>query len=199
MTTFYLVRHGAKQHPVENKLLSDIGIKQAVLTGKYLKDKNIQALHTSPLKRTHQTAEIIATELQLPIITDERLRERMNFGDRPGETFEEFLAQWDLTQLNRDYQPPHGDSSYVTGQRVKAVLDEITKEGNIVIVTHGGAIGDFLQNVFSKDKLPLTQDPLSGGEYIEISECSVTTVEKNGGQYVLKRVNDTSHLPTPIA
>lgn len=198
MTTFYLVRHGAKQYAVEDKLLSNVGEKQADLTGKYLENKGIGAIYVSPLRRTLQTAEIINEHLNLPVITDKRLRERMNFGDVANQSFEDFLAEWIKTSKDRNYTPIAGDSSYNTGQRVKAVLDEINVEGTVLVVTHGGAIGDFLQNTFPKEQLSFSPDALTHGEYIEILECSITEVVKTNGSYTLKRVNDTSHLPVPV-
>lgn len=201
MTMFYLIRHGQKQNRVEDKLLSEEGVRQAEITGTYLNKLTISSLYASPLKRTQQTAEIIAKYINLPIITDERLRERINFGERLGETFEEFLNEWNKTQQDRDYHPTHGDSSIQTGQRMRAVLGEIHAEGIVVIVTHGGAIGDFLMNIFPAEQLPISPDPDSGAPYVEIKECSITEVEKDlpagrhgGGTFILKKVNDTSHL-----
>lgn len=184
MTTFYLIRHGLKQHRYEDKFLSEEGKKQGELTGLYLKDKNINAIYTSPLLRTRQTAEIINQSLNVPMYIEDRLRERMNYGDKPGETFEEFQKEWDKTVLDKEYVPTHGDSSRKTSERVKAVLDEITTEGNFVIVTHGGVIIDFLQTI-------------SNIAYLEVSECSITEVRREGDKYVLLRVNDVSHLLTP--
>ena len=46
--------------------------------------------------------------LGLETLIDERLRERTNWGDVPGETFDEFLARWDTidTQASRRGWPP---------------------------------------------------------------------------------------------
>lgn len=199
MTTFYLIRHGAKQHPTEDKFLIETGVKQAELTGDFLQDKNITALYASPLNRTQQTAKIITKFINLPIITDKRLRERINMGDRENETFEEFIKEWDKTQLDRNYIPPNGDSSFGTGERIKAVLEEVAQENKtIAVVTHGGAIGDFLMNTFAENQLEFSIDPDSNARYIEISECSITEVVKSGNKFILKKFGDASHLPTPV-
>ncbi len=200
MTTFYLIRHGTRESRAENTLLSDIGKKQVEITTKHLKNHGISSIYASPVKRTQQTAEIIASTLKLAIITDNRLKERLSWGDRKGESFDEFLKQWTKTQIDRNYQPPNGDSSYMSGNRVKAVLEEVSikNDSKILVVTHGGAIGDFLRNVFSEEELPLVTDLISKAKYIEILECSVTTVQKDGDEYMLKKINNTSHLSTPI-
>lgn len=198
MTTFYLVRHGKKESKNEFTSLSDIGIKQAELTAKYFKSLNISSIYASPLKRTQQTAEIISKEIKIPIVTDDKLRERMEWVPVE-ESFEDFLKEWDKTSIDRNYKPPIGDSSYKTGDRVKAVLEKIAdSNSSILVVTHGGAIGDFLRNIFSDEQLSLKTRPLSSIKYVEISECSITEVQKINNEYALKRVNDVSHLPIPI-
>lgn len=198
MTTIYLIRHGEKEKNAEDTPLSEVGKKQAEITAHFLKDKNIDVLYASPMKRTQQTAAPIAHILNLPVITEKRLIERLNWGDRKGETFEEFLAEWTKTAKDRQYVPPFGDSSYNTGERVKAVLDEIEDNKNAVVVTHGGAIGDFLMNTFTREELPFTKGATTGVEYLEILECSITEVHKDNKTYILKKVNDTAHLPIPL-
>ncbi|MBP7875729.1 histidine phosphatase family protein [Candidatus Woesebacteria bacterium] len=194
MSTIYLLRHGQRVSRDEDTLLSEIGVRQATLTAHYLQDKQIASIHASPLKRTQQTAQIINEKLQLPIINDERLLERMVFDAERDDTFDEFLKMWDATTSDRDFQPPYGDSARASGDRLKSVLDELADNSVHLIVSHGGVIGDFLRNLFSDEKLPFRSHPSSTLKWVEISECSVTEVQKQGGVYSLRRANDTSHL-----
>jgi broad specificity phosphatase PhoE len=201
MTTFYLIRHGLRESRAEETSLSDVGIKQVEITAKYLKNKDIRAIYASPVKRTQQTAAILAHQLNLHVITDDRVKERLNWGDRKGETFDEFLKEWIKTESDRNYHPLHGDSSYSTGNRMKAVLDEIAKKNNdtsVLVVSHGGAIGDFLRNVLPENILQFTTNPVTETKYLNILECSITIVQKDKNTYRLKKFNDTSHLSTPI-
>lgn len=146
-------------------------------------------------KKTQQTAEIISRHLHLSVTIDERLVERMDWGEMPGESFEEFLKEWSKTQLDRKYIPTHGDSSFATGERVTSVLKDFAQDNqSILIVTHGGAIGDFLMNNFSREEFSIAIDPATNAEYIEIKECSITEVENHADTFVLKKANDTSHL-----
>jgi len=201
MTTFYLVRHGAKERIQGDPPLSAVGIKQAEITAETLKKNNISAIFVSPRKRTRQTAEIISRKPELHLKEDKRLDERMNWGDKKGISFEEFWKEWLKTQKDRDYQPFHGDSSKNTGNRMQEFIaekSELFPNKNILIITHGGAIGDLLMNIFTTDRLSLVVDSDSKIKYIEILECSITEVQKNGEVYNLKRLKDISHLQIPI-
>lgn len=198
MTTFYLVRHGQKERIIGDPPLSELGVKQAEVTGKFFKQFEITHIYSSPLMRTQQTADTIGKILQLPFQTDDRLKERMNWGDRKGETFEEFLDEWEKASRDRNYQPINGNSASKTGKRLRDFLLEIeSKHRNeeVLIVTHGGAIGDFLQNTFSN--LTYVISP-QGTNYVEILECSITTIKKERDEFILEKVGDTAHLPEPL-
>jgi broad specificity phosphatase PhoE len=194
MTTFYLLRHGTRVSRSEDTELSDVGIKQAERTAKYLENHTITAIYASPLKRVQQTAQIITTRLNLPITTDPRLQERMIYDGRKGDTFEEFLVEWDKTMGDRKYTPFYGDSAEVAGSRIKTLLDEISDNGTHLLVSHAGSIGDILRNLFPDEALPFRSDPDKSLQWVHISECSITEIQKEGDQYFLKRVNDVSHL-----
>lgn len=197
MVTLYLIRHGEKEKIAGDPALTPLGRKQALLTAEYIKTQKVDLIITSPKKRTHHTANILNQSLNLPLSFDSRLEEKMNWGDKEGETFEEFLNEWRKTELDRQFRPSHGDSSINTGKRIKSVLDDLSKKyknKKIVVVTHGGAISDFLQNVFPEESLTFSIDKSSNSKYIEISECSITLIQKEGHDYRLIRVNDTSHL-----
>jgi broad specificity phosphatase PhoE len=129
MATFYLVRHGLRVSRDEDTILSDVGIKQAELTGRYFKSKNIQHIFVSPVKRTLHTAEIINAYLHVSQSADSRLRERMEYEQAFG-TFEKFLEEWDKTMADRTYQPPYGDSARSAGNRIMSLFDEQNDDKN---------------------------------------------------------------------
>lgn len=200
MIKFYLLRHGMKESiPPLDPALTKIGIKQAQATALYLKTIPFKVIVASQKKRTQQTAKIISEQLQIPILTDNRLQERMEWEQR--ESFDKFLAEWDKTDLDRSYQPLHGDSSQNKGMQMRDVIEELEKkytDGNILIVTHGGAIGDLLRNLFDDKNLPYLTHPLSGSKYIDILECSITIIEKDNEKYNLLQLGDISHLSIPL-
>lgn len=196
MSEFYLVRHGAKETREEDSPLSAVGIKQSEATAEYLENRGISSIYSSPLRRAQHTSEIIAVRLSLPITSDSRLRERLVWGDRKGETYDEFLEEWVKTSEDRQYQPQYGDSVFTSGNRVKQLFDEAAKDNSTsLIVAHSGAIGDFLRTVFPDELLPFYIEPVAKVRMVEVLYCSITTIEVNNGTYTLKKVNDTSHLP----
>ena len=200
MTTFYLIRHGQKEEVFGNPPLTTLGKQQAEITAKYLKDKKIARIYASPRIRTIQTASIIAKELNLRIIKDKRLIERMLWAGDTHISFDEFLDEWVKTDLDRNFKPRFGDSSIDTGKRVESLINEIGLEtkGNILLVSHGGAIADFLRNNFSDSKLPIVKYKKYDAMFLKILECSITIVEKKEDNFFLKQIGSVDHLPTPI-
>lgn len=197
MNLFYLLRHAQKERTPGDPPLTKVGIQQAEVTADYFKNKNIQKIYSSPLKRTLQTAAIITKELSLDVKTDQRLRERMNWGDKKNETFSEFWNEWQKTDLDRKYQPTHGDSSYNAGRRMESFIESMFKiinKGNILVVTHGGVIGDLLRNIFKENDLPLVKNKESQARYIEILECSITILRKKQAKFQLDQVGMISHI-----
>src|SRR5258706_5280692 len=198
MTKFYLIRHGVKEAVMGDPPLSQLGVKQAEFSAKFLKEFNVSSIYSSPLLRTHETAQIVGKELGLEITTDERLIERMNWGSKPDESFEDFLKEWEKASMDRNYQPPHGDSAFNTGERLKDFLLQLgqkNKDKEVLVVTHGGTIGDFLINNFTNLNLVSS---LSGATYVELLECSITTLDLEENKFILKEVGSITHLSEPL-
>ena len=198
MITFYLVRHGNKEAIPFDPPLTKVGVKQAAVTAQYLKQISFKAIITSPKLRTVQTAQAIASPLALEVITDERLTERMEWENK--ESFDEFIAEWSKTDNDRNFQPKTGASSTAKGVIMKKVVDELTskhKDGNVLIVTHGGSIGDLLRHIFETDTIPHVVDPVTNAPHILISECSITVIKNNDNEFTLTKLNNTSHLLDP--
>ncbi|MBA2284661.1 MAG: histidine phosphatase family protein [Ktedonobacteraceae bacterium] len=157
MTHLYLIRHGqaisAVQRTLGNTDLSPLGIRQAerlrdrlAATGEIAAD----VLITSTLRRAHQTAEIIAPALGLPIVLDDDVHERRE-GQAAGMSEEEYRKTYG--NFDFEYEPfhpvaPGGENQGQFMLRVGTALDRVTREHTgktIVIVCHGGVIeGAFL-------------------------------------------------------
>ena len=87
----YIMRHGQtdwnKVHRLQGSTdipLNDEGRRMALEAGKKYKDLHIDVCYCSPLKRAQETAELVLKGRDIPIITDDRLRE-MSFGLCEGE------------------------------------------------------------------------------------------------------------------
>jgi len=176
MTTIYLIRHGQKHTVAGDPGLTEIGVKQAQETGKYLQQFPISKVIASPFKRTIETAQHISDQLGIVHSLHDALVERMNWND-PSVTRQQFLQEWVKSTNNREYTPKYGYSSFATGQRIQKVVSEFSNPSeHLVLVTHGGAIIDYLRNIFGDDQLePLRKTYAEGDDY-EMLNCSINRV-----------------------
>ena len=199
MKYFYLVRHGEKQKILGDPPLSPAGKRQAKLTAKFLSRFPVKAIFTSPMKRTAQTASEIGKHFKVPVSPTPLLRERVNWGDDPGQSFENFLSMWRQASANRNWQPPVGDSSLQAGRRLESFIDslDLHPSEHIIMVTHGGIIADFLRNLFDDSHLDFHLPGFSSSlDDDVIKECSITILERKGLKEKLKLIKlaDAGHL-----
>jgi probable phosphoglycerate mutase len=151
-------------------------------------------LYTSTLRRARGTAEIIAAALDLPLVDDDRLRER-NVGDIAGmnsaeieDQFPGFMERWRSSRL---ITPPGGEGRERFWGRVKAAFDDIAArhpDGTVVVVTHGGVLATYMGYLLGLE--PGIWPPMSFGN------TSLSVVELNGDQPTIRLVNDRCHLKT---
>lgn len=184
MTILYLVRHGDKVRAAGNFGLTETGQAQARAAAEYLTTLPITALYSSPLERAQETARIIAERLGLPVQTETRLRERLNWGAVPDHSREEFLSDWYRASAERDYVPRGGDSSRATGERVNAFLQELSARfpgARIVCVMHGGALADWLLNTFDETWLRAAYP-----EFELVPPASVTQIRAGNGAFAIE-------------
>lgn len=196
-TLFYLVRHGIKEKTMGDAAITAEGIQQAYATARHFCSIQVAEIVYSPLKRAQQTAAILAKEIKVPISEDHRLRERANWGDIPGQTFEEFVQLWERCTEDRDYTPPGGESARQAGRRLTTCLLDLSARfprRSILVVTHGGLITDFLTNVITENNL-LKHHPnfLAEQSYL-ITECSITIVSLQDGVFRLEELASSGHL-----
>lgn len=176
MTTIYLVRHGQKLPHTGDPGLTEIGLKQAKETGEYLKQFPITKIIASPYKRTVETAEQICNVLSLQHTLHNSLVERMNWEDQ-GITRQEFLQEWIKATNDREYIPKYGDSSLATGQRIHQLVTEVSEDGDhVVLVTHGGAILDYLRNVFGDEQMATLRTQYDEGEDFRMMNCAINKI-----------------------
>ena len=94
-----LIRHGETLSNKEKRIqgisdveLSIVGIEQTHLLALSLKDYPIEAIHTNPLKRAMQTAEIINEFHRKELHIHQDLME-MDYGDFEGFSFKKIIAR----------------------------------------------------------------------------------------------------------
>ncbi len=127
------------------------GMEQAKQLAKHLKDNNdtykIVHIVSSDLTRTLTTANIISSELGLPIQEEFQIRETNN-GDLAGMLNDTALEQYPglyFSSLEMDEAYPNGESPNDFYLRIKKWFSEFSSncrnmKGNILVVTHGGVI-----------------------------------------------------------
>lgn len=199
-TTFFLVRHALKEKAIGDVPITSKGALQAQLTAKRFCNLPIAVILSSPLRRAKETAEYIAIETKSTINVDARLRERANWGDVPEQTFDEFVSMWERCTREPEYIPPVGDSAKQAGQRLFSLLSELAtkhpRQSNIVIVTHGGLITDFLVQTFTKGELDVWHPDFISVQSELVPECSITTLYCESGKCKIEDFTSVEHLKT---
>lgn len=169
MTKFIIVRHGQSKANESGYLvgcteapLSKLGEKQAKAVSEYiLKSYKVDVIYSSPLSRACNTVKGVADSLNLPIITENELRE-FNFGEWEGLTHEEIKNNFDngYSKWAKDpgtVIPQGGESMTQLQSRVVEKLKEIGKneDGKTVLIGSHSSVIRALQCYIQG--LPLTK------------------------------------------
>ena len=149
------VRHGKDDENYRggwsNLGLVPEGIEQVKQLARYFSEKRVEygitKIISSDLPRAKETAELLAKELGLAVVSDERLREADN-GDLAGLPNAVALEKypglfWSTLKPEECY--PNGESPMQFFSRIKEWFETFLKEykdadGNVLVVTHGGVI-----------------------------------------------------------
>lgn len=140
-SSFYFMRHGQTDWNVEHRLMGQkdiplnvLGKEQARKAIQQVQDLHIKTIYTSPLIRALETAEIIATALNIELIILENLKE-VDFGIYEGEKIEaNFLDSWILGNIN----PISGESFLDVHKRIQPIVRKIQKQSaQNLIIAHG--------------------------------------------------------------
>ncbi|MFJ8346346.1 bifunctional RNase H/acid phosphatase [Streptomyces sp. NPDC094153] len=202
--TFVLLRHGETPLTPQKRFsgsggtdpsLSDVGREQAEKVAAALARRGtVQAVVSSPLARTRETAGIVAARLGLDVTVEEGLRET-DFGAWEGLTFGEVSERYpdDLNAwlVSPDAAPTGGGESFATtAVRIAAARDELVAAHagrTVLLVTHVTPIKTFVQ-------LALGAPPESLFR-MELSAASLSAVAYYAdGNASVRLFNDTSHL-----
>jgi broad specificity phosphatase PhoE len=153
-TRVFLVRHGATQLSAEDRFagatdveLSVEGRAQAERLARRLADDGIGAVYTSPLKRTRDTARILAAPHQVSPVVAEGLRE-IDHGHWEGLTRGEVESQFaaEYARWEEDpytFAPAGGECGLDVMARALPVIRQIVERHtgeNILVVSHKATI-----------------------------------------------------------
>lgn len=95
-TTIYLVRHAESDHSVRDaktRPLTEKGMKDAEKLTAFFEDIPVSRIFSSPYLRAVQTAKPLSDKRNLPIVTDDRVREWMGGRPFPHEIFENRMRE----------------------------------------------------------------------------------------------------------
>lgn len=185
-TTLILVRHGVTPHTTEKRFsgglassnpgLSDDGRAQVRATAEWLSPlaERIDAVITSPVRRTHESAEIIAAVLGKGLEEEPGFAE-MEFGAWDGLTFTE-VAERHRDELHEwlgslDVPPGGGESFRAVEERVLAGLQRVLDRhpgGTVVVVSHVTPIKTLVTHAVDA--------PLASVFRMELTPASVTVL-----------------------
>ena len=154
MTELWLVRHGQTDWNIEGRFqgqsdvpLNSAGLSQARELAAELTGHKFSAIYSSDLKRAHETAEIIARNLGLPVRVDRRLREICQ-GEWEGLLLAEVRQRYsqDFSVPYHDTarsRAPGGESVIKLAERLTQAADDIAlafPAQPVLIVSHGLAL-----------------------------------------------------------
>jgi broad specificity phosphatase PhoE/ribonuclease HI len=199
-TVTHLLRHGQTEHTPERRFsgrnelpLSLTGRVEAEAAAARAAGLGVEVIVASPLRRTRETAEIVAAALGLPVTFDPDLVE-LDFGDIEGLTFDEARAKHPLAarrfMTDISVAAPGGESITDVGTRVARARRRILSEHSgktVLIVSHVTPI-----------KLFLAAGLGVGDEVVHrvfLEAASLCTVAwSSDGRTSVRLVNDTAHL-----
>ena len=133
-TVIHLLRHGEVYNPTKilygrlpGYRLSQLGEQMARAAATAVAGRDIRLVGSSPLERAVQTAEPIAAEFGLPIMTDERLIESANFfqGKRFGVGDGALRDPRNWWVLRDPFRPSWGESYVEIAHRMYGALQAV--------------------------------------------------------------------------
>lgn len=188
MTNVYFLRHGETDWNLEGRTqgrtdipLNHNGELQAKESGAALKDKKIDVIITSPLKRAKKTAEIVQEQLNVDLIEREAFIE-LSFGDAEGMTLAEKLERFP----DRIY--PNSEDGASIERRFLTGLAEIHDKyhnQNVVVVSHGAFINAILYHYSNGE---------TGTGKIKLTNGGITSLKISDDKVEILECNQVNHL-----
>jgi probable phosphoglycerate mutase len=202
-TTLILLRHGVTELTRERRFsgtggadlpLTELGRRQALAAADAVKAVGgVDAVVSSPLLRTRETADVVARSLGLSVRVDEGWTE-VSFGEWDGRTAEEVADRWPDEHrawlASTSVAPPGGDSLDQLTRRIRVARDRLVARSprrRVLVVTHASPIKSVVCEALGA--------PASAAWRLDSSPASLTVVRwwSDGGAAV-SAFNETGHL-----
>lgn len=209
-TTTVMARHGATEYSVQKRFsgkggrdlpLAPIGLQQAqALAAELTLRGGADVIVASPLLRTRQTAQVVATAVEAEIDIEEDFAE-CAFGSWDGLTFTEVRERWpehlDEWLASTEVAPPGGGESFAQ------VRDRVDRGRRRLIERHGGRRVIVVSHVTPiKVMVSLAVDaPLHSLFRMELAPCSITTLawfaDGNSSMFGFSEASHLRQVQTP--
>lgn len=200
MIRLILARHGEVRSDSPGRYwgytdipLSAEGIRQAKRLCHCLAKDKIGVIYSSDLRRALDTATIIASLRQIPVVSCWELRE-INFGQCEGMTFDEVREY--CPEAERLWWGTDPELSFPGGESLKAFAERIDRfaiklsshspDDTVLIVAHSGSLRVLICRLTGLDLCHWWQ--------IRLDSASLSVVETFEPGAILCRLNDISHL-----
>jgi probable phosphoglycerate mutase len=200
-TRFCLVRHGETAWNAETRLqghidvpLNDIGRAQAQSAALSLATQSFDALYSSDLSRTVETAAAAGALLRLEVRRTQSLRER-RLGGFQGLTRAEAQERYPVEYARfcardpDDPPPGEGESLRVFSARIEAAFASLAEKHRgetLLIVTHGGVL-DIAHRLTTGQSLEAKRD-------FRLVNAALNWIERRDDRWVLLNWGVTDHL-----
>ncbi|HEX3108340.1 MAG TPA: histidine phosphatase family protein [Thermoanaerobaculia bacterium] len=200
-TRLFLVRHGATELSSEDRfagavdvLLSDTGRNQAAMLGQRLAHEKVAAVYASPMKRTVETARLIANPAGLDVVTIDAVREIAHGrweGKTRADVEQEFAGEYEKWEEDPYTFAPEGGESglQVTARALPALLELVERHDGkrFVVVSHKATIRLLLSSL-------LGFDPRRYRDRLDQSPAALNILDfKDVAHARLTLFNDISH------
>ena len=189
-----VVRHGRTASNAAGLLLGrldppldDLGLRQADQVAAAVGP--VDAVVSSPLTRTRQTASSFETVDGSEVVVDERFIE-LDYGEWDGSPVADVSAStWAEWRADADFAPPGGESLRTLGARVAEGMRDLADRWagrTIVVVTHVSPVKAAMIWALGGD------DTMSWRAFV--APASITRIDVTGGHPRLVSFNECGHL-----
>lgn len=202
MTHIYLIRHGDSLDGLEDGKHRDLGLSsEGIRQSERLRDRLVstgeikpEVFISSPERRAHETAQILAPALGQPILLDADVEEWRS--DDGSLSSEEFMGRWEQVPNSQrlfHHWVEGGESWVEFSARVQTALNRILREHSgktILLLTHGGDIQVAFFYFFGFGLANFRRSSMV------VNKTSIThwLQQEEEDRWILERFNDYQHL-----
>ena len=195
-----VVRHGETKWNAEGRIqghqdvaLNERGERQVAAVAQRLAEEPVDAVYSSDLRRTMQTAEPIAKVLGKEIVQDQRLREwKLGVLETlvPEEAAQKKPEAYRIyLERNPEEVVSGGESIRQRHERAISCVREIAERHpceRVVVVTHGGIVDDLYRSAM--------EIALEADQDWPLYNCGINTLKIKNGEWKIEKWGDVDHL-----